>query len=252
MVPLPKIGPGSAFEPLQIRRGEKVFVLTGAGISAESGVRTFRDAGGLWEEHRIEDVATPEGFARDPQLVWRFYGARRNQVHAVRPNPAHLALAKIEEQIGSDLFLCTQNVDPLHEAAGSRRVLHMHGELCKTRCSSCERPPFEDSTAPETVPRCDCGALLRPHVVWFGEIPLGMDAIYDALRECDLFVAIGSSGAVHPAAGFVSHLRNVPNSRGRFARCIYVGLQKPDNSHAFDECRLGKAGDLVPSLFQVR
>ena len=139
MVPLPKIGPGSAFEPLQIRRGEKVFVLTGAGISAESGVRTFRGAGGLWEEHRIEDVATPEGFARDPQLVWRFYGARRNQVHAVRPNPAHLALAKIEEQIGSDLFLCTQNVDPLHEAAGSRRVLHMHGELCKTRCSSCER-----------------------------------------------------------------------------------------------------------------
>ena len=251
MIPLPRVGPGKQFPPLQVSRGEKVFVLTGAGISAESGVRTFRDAGGLWEEHRIEDVATPEGFARDPQLVWRFYGARRKQVDSVKPNPAHLALARLEERLGDDFFLCTQNVDPLHEAAGSRRVLHMHGELCKTRCSRCARPAFEDSSAPQEPPRCSCGGLLRPHVVWFGEIPFGMGRIYEALQDADLFVTIGSSGAVHPAAGFVSHLRNVPNARGKFARCVYVGLERPDNAHAFDECRLGKAGELVPSLFEV-
>ena len=252
MIPLPRIGPGNAFEPLRLARGERVFVLTGAGISAESGLKTFRDAGGLWEEHRIEDVATPEGFARDPRLVWRFYGERRKQAASVRPNPAHLALARLEQRLGDDFFLCTQNVDPLHEAAGSIRVLHMHGELCKTRCSRCARAPFEDVSAPEGLPRCPCGALLRPHVVWFGEIPLGMGAIHDALQECDVFVTVGSSGAVHPAAGFVSHLRNVPNSRGRFARCVYLGLERPDNAHSFDECRLGKAGELLPSLFEVR
>lgn len=252
MIPLPRIGPASAFEPLRVARGERVFVLTGAGISAESGLRTFREAGGLWEEHRIEDVATPEGFARDPGLVWRFYGERRKQVASVRPNPAHLALARLEEQLGDAFFLCTQNVDPLHEAAGSRRVLHMHGELCKTRCSRCSRPPFDDSSAPDGLPRCECGALLRPHVVWFGEIPFGMGAIHDALEECDVFVTVGSSGAVHPAAGFVSHLRNVPNSRGRFARCVYLGLERPDNARSFDECRLGRAGELLPLLFEVR
>ena len=253
MVPLPKIAPGRDFPPLRIAASERVFVLTGAGISAESGVRTFRDAGGLWEEHRIEDVATPKGFSRDPRLVWRFYSERRKQVAAVQPNPAHLALAELQQRIGERLFLCTQNVDPLHEKGGSRDVHHMHGELLKTRCESCDRAPFEDPRAyGDEVPRCDqCGGRLRPHVVWFGEVPFGMERIYRALEECDLFVTVGSSGAVHPAAGFVSHLRHNPNAQGRFARCVYVGIERPDNTHAFDECRLGKAGELVPALFDL-
>jgi NAD-dependent deacetylase len=249
MVPLPKIGPGKEFEPLRVGAGDRVFVLTGAGISAESGVRTFRDAGGLWEEHRIEDVATPEGFARDPRLVWRFYSDRRRHAVSVRPNAAHLALANLEAQLRDRLFLCTQNVDALHEKAGSRGVLHMHGELLKSHCDSCDRPPFPDETPYEDLPRCHCGGLLRPHVVWFGEMPFGLPEIYAALEACDLFVTVGSSGAVYPAAGFVSHLRHTPNARGRFARCVYLGLERPDNSYAFDECRLGKAGDLLPYLF---
>jgi NAD-dependent deacetylase len=275
MVPLTKIGPGGEFPPLRIGPGERVFVLTGAGISAESGVATFRDAGGLWERHRIEDVATPEGFARDPRLVWRFYSERRKQAGAVQPNPAHLALARLGRRLGpaaggglgptlvavtegvksvlpGRLFLCTQNVDPLHEKAGSTGVAHMHGELLRTRCESCDRPPFPDESLHlEGVPRCDCGARLRPHVVWFGEVPLGLPEIFEALNDCDLFVTVGSSGAVYPAAGFVSHLRNVPNVRGQFARCVYVGLEKPENAHSFDECRLGKAGDLLPTLFEI-
>ena len=247
MFPLPKIGPGQGFKPLRVGRGQRVFVLTGAGISAESGVRTFRDAGGLWEEHRIEDVATPEGFARDPQLAWRFYAERRRQVGTVHPNPAHLALAALQQQIGERLFLCTQNVDPLHEKAGSSGVLHMHGELLMSRCSDCGREPFRDETAWDALPHCDrCGELLRPHVVWFGEVPFGMDRIFAALDECDLFVTVGSSGAVYPAAGFVSHLRHA--GRGK---CVYVGLERPENAHSFDECRLGKAGELLPSLFEI-
>ena len=246
MVPIPKIAPGNEFGPLLIKRGERVFVLTGAGVSAESGVPTFRDAGGLWEQHRVEDVATPEGFERAPELVWRFYSERRKKAATVQPNAAHLALARLGEQIGDDLFLCTQNVDALHERAGSRGVWHMHGRLLSTRCSECSRAPFDDESAYEKAPRCDCGALLRPDVVWFGEMPYGLSRIYQALEDCDLFVTVGSSGAVYPAAGFVSHLRHL----GR-ARCIYVGLEKPENAHAFDECRLGKAGDLVPSLFKL-
>ena len=263
MVPLPKIGPGAEFAPLAVTPGERVFVLTGAGISAESGVRTFRGAGGagsagdgrspqggasiaLWYEHRLEDVATPEGFERDPQLVWRFYSERRKLAASVQPNPAHLALAKLEERMGERLFLCTQNVDALHEKAGSREVLHMHGQLLATRCSKCDRAPFPDPSAYESPPRCDCGALLRPHVVWFGEMPFGLAQIYRALEACDLFLTVGSSGAVYPAAGFVSHLRHL----GR-ARCVYVGLERPENAHSFDECRLGKAGELLPSLFRI-
>ena len=252
MVPLTKTGPGRDFPPLRIEAKSQVFVLTGAGISAESGVATFRDANGLWEQHRVEDVATPEGFLRDPLLVWRFYSERRRQVAKVQPNPAHLALARLGEALGDRLFLCTQNVDPLHEQAGSRGVLHMHGELCSTRCASCDRAPFSDQAVYfDRVPSCDCGGQLRPDVVWFGEVPLSLPRIFAALERCDLFVTVGSSGAVHPAAGFVSHLRNVPNARGQFARCVYLGLEKPDNAHSFDECRLGRAGDLLPSLFRV-
>ncbi len=258
MINIPRVAEGEKFAPLRIGKGERAFVLTGAGISAESGVKTFRDAGGLWEEHEIADVATPEGFARDPALVWRFYSERRRQALFVQPNPAHLALARLEAQLGDGYFLCTQNVDPLHEKGGSERVLHMHGELLRTSCS---RPgctltePFADERLyldAEALPRCACGSLLRPHVVWFGEVPLGMRLISRALGECDIFITIGSSGSVYPAAGLVSHLRNVPSVRtGRHARTIYVGLEKPENAHCFDECRLGKAGELLPTMFEI-
>ena len=253
MIPLPRVAAGFAFPPISIRRGTRVFVLTGAGISAESGIRTFRDAGGLWEQHSLDDVATPEGFERDPRLVWRFYSDRRVQARGVAPNPAHHALARLGHFLGEDLFLCTQNVDPLHERAGSRGVLHMHGELLRTRCSRCERPSFQDEQPyPDGPPLCACGAPLRPDVVWFGEIPKGMEEIGAAVSSCDLFVTVGSSGSVYPAAGLVSHVRNFPSARtGQFARTIYVGVERPENAHAFDECRLGKAGELLPDLFRL-
>jgi NAD-dependent deacetylase len=237
-------------EPIDLSPGARVFVLTGAGISAESGIRTFRDAGGLWEEHRIEDVASPEGFLRDPMLVWRFYSQRRAQTRTCRPNAAHLALAELERALGDRLFLCTQNVDGLHEAAGSLRVHHMHGELDKTRCSRCDRPPFYDARGWEDeLPVCDrCGALLRPHICWFGEVPFGLDVIARALEEADVFVTVGSSGVVYPAAGFVRAVRH--RARGP-ARTVYVGPEIPDNGAGFDEHRLGRATAVLPGLFRT-
>ena len=222
----------------------RVFVLTGAGISAESGVRTFRDANGLWEQYRFEEVASPEGWARDAALVWRFYSQRRAQVLTVKPNAAHVALAKLEERIGERLFLCTQNVDPLHELGGSKRVVHMHGELLKSRCESCDVPPFDDDKTYETeIARCACGGRIRPHIVWFGEVPFFLDEIQGALLAADVFVTIGSSGAVYPAAGLVRA------ARVRGTRTVYVGPERPDNASAFDECILGKATEVVPTLF---
>lgn len=237
-----RVAPHSSFAPLAIAPGERVFILTGAGISAESGIRTFRDAGGLWEEFRFEEVASPEGWARHPEAVWRFYSQRRAQALACEPNPAHRALAALEARLAGRLFLCTQNVDDLHEKGGSARVCHMHGELYKTRCESCSRAPFDDRRSYDAIPRCTCGARLRPHIVWFGEVPFAMDVIARALDACDVFVTIGSSGAVYPAAGFVAAVR------GR-ARTVYVGPEEPDNAYVFDECRLGKAGEAVPGLF---
>jgi NAD-dependent deacetylase len=224
-------------------------VLTGAGISAESGIRTFRDANGLWEQYRFEEVASPEGWAADPELVWRFYGERRKQAATCQPNAAHRALADLERILGPRLFLCTQNVDDLHEKAGHGRVVHMHGELMKSRCESCSSPPFADATAHAVIPRCGCGARVRPHIVWFGEIPFEMDRIADELEACDVFVTIGSSGAVYPAAGFVSAVRARGLRDGRIARTVYVGPEAPDNASMFDECRLGRAGEAVPVLF---
>lgn len=239
--------------PIDLRPDSRVFILTGAGISAESGIRTFRDANGLWEEHRVQDVASPEGFERDPALVWRFYAARRAQALTVAPNPAHRALAALEQALGDGLFLCTQNVDHLHEAGGSREVTHMHGELFRTRCSDerCPTLPFHDERHDfAELPRCACGALLRPHIVWFGEMPFELYSIARRLRDCDLFVTIGSSGNVYPAAGFVREIR-YRREMGDAVRSVYVGLERPENAASFDEVRLGKAGELVPELFRV-
>ncbi len=235
------------FAPIEVSSRDRVFVLTGAGISAESGLATFRDANGLWEDHRVEDVASPEGWERNPELVWQFYSQRREQAARARPNAAHRALAALEEELGDSLFLCTQNVDPLHAAAGSRRVVHMHGELMKSRCERDHAEPFEDCRGyigAAALPRCACGGRIRPHICWFGEIPYEMDRITEALANCTLLVTIGSSGAVYPAAGFVMAARRVG------ATTVYVGREQPENCQAFHECRLGMAGDVVPNLFR--
>jgi NAD-dependent deacetylase len=232
-------------DPIVIGPTDHVFILTGAGISAESGIRTFRDAGGLWESHRFEEVASPEGFARDPHLVWRFYSQRRAQMVDCQPNAAHRALGELGRQLGDRLFLCTQNVDDLHERGGSTQLLHMHGELGKTRCDACALPAFVDaSTYLGELPLCRCGGRLRPDIVWFGEVPMGMSAIAQALDRATVFVTIGSSGAVYPAAGFVHSVRS-------HARAIYVGPERPDNDWGFDEVRTGTAVEIVPSLFRV-
>lgn len=218
-----------------------IVILTGAGISAESGIDTFRSAGGLWEQHRVEDVATPEGFARNPNLVLNFYDMRRAALANVAPNPAHDALARLERAFAGDLLLVTQNVDDLHERGGSARVLHMHGELKSALCTSCEtRSPWL-GTMIERPPCPVCRApTLRPDVVWFGEMPYQMGRIYRALERCDLFVSIGTSGAVYPAAGFVQEAR----SNG--ARCLELNLERSKGSRFFHETRLGPASVLVP------
>lgn len=228
-----------------------MFVLTGAGISAESGIATFRDANGLWENHRVEEVATPEAFATGPALVWRFYAQRRAQAQTVAPNPGHRALAALEERLGDRFFLCTQNVDHLHEAAGSRRVLHMHGELGKSRCSdpACERAPFDDDRSDFSagLPRCACGELQRPHIVWFGEVPFAMHEIKRRIQRATVFVCVGSSGVVYPAAGLVGEM-TYRKSMGEPVRSIYVGLERPANADAFDQVVLGKAGEVLPTF----
>ncbi|WP_122816010.1 NAD-dependent deacylase [Nocardioides pantholopis] len=220
----------------------RIVVLTGAGISAESGVPTFRDADGLWAGHRVEDVATPEAFEHQPGVVQRFYDTRRAALAAVEPNPAHEALARLERAIGDDLLVVTQNIDDLHERAGSHRVLHMHGELLSALCVACrEQVPWSGDLADQPpCPRCGAVAL-RPDVVWFGEIPYGMDHILEALEGCDLFVSIGTSGAVYPAAGFVQ----AAASYG--ARTLELNLEPSEGSVYFDESRLGPAGELVPA-----
>lgn len=192
----------------------KIFVLTGAGVSAESGLGAFRDKDGMWTRYDLSEVATPEGFARNPALVRDFYNARRANLAGATPNAAHRALARLEAELearGGELFLCTQNVDDLHEKGGSRRVIHMHGELSVTRCHHCQatRPDVEPLTAEAVCEACGHDGGARPHVVWFGEMPLYMDMIEDALAEADLFVSIGTSGSVYPAAGFVAEARSM-------------------------------------------
>lgn len=220
----------------------RVVVLTGAGISAESGVPTFRDSDGLWEGHRVEDVATPEGFAHDPVTVQKFYDERRSALALVEPNPAHFALARLGEALGDDLVLVTQNIDDLHERAGSTGVLHMHGEAYKAWCTECgHRWPWRTTLVDE--PPCPgCGQrALRPDVVWFGEMPYDMDRIQIELSRADLFVSIGTSGAVYPAAGFVQQARRYG------ARTLELNLVPSEGSFFFHEARQGRAGDLVPA-----
>jgi NAD-dependent deacetylase len=218
-----------------------IVILTGAGISAESGIDTFRGGGGLWEQHRVEEVATPEAFARDPELVLRFYDMRRAAIQDKEPNPAHFALARLDAKWPGELLIVTQNVDDLHERAGARRVLHMHGEHLNAWCTACDlRSPWRGPLI-DRPPCPECGArALRPDVVWFGEMPYRMDEIYAALREADLFVSIGTSGAVYPAAGFVR------DSREWGARTLELNLERSQGSAWFDETRLGPAGELVP------
>lgn len=232
---------------IHISASDHVFTLTGAGVSAESGIPTFRGVGGLWRNYRIEEVASPYAWQRDPRMVWEFYSMRRRVAAQAKPNPAHFALTELEEKLGERLFLCTQNVDNLHEQAGAQRVIHMHGELFKSRCDTCSRPPFADSNTyepPGELPRCGCGGRIRPHICWFGEMPFEMGRIYDALEHCTVFVAIGTSGVVEPAASFAAHCRHR-------ARTVYVGPEEPANSPAFDERYLGTAAKLLPSLFAL-
>ena len=226
---------------------QNIFVLTGAGISAESGLGTFRDkrGEGIWAKFDPMKLATPEAFARDPEAVLAFYDLRRRNLLNAKPNAAHFALARLEDALGKrddSLTLVTQNIDDLHERAGSRRVIHMHGELLKARCGRCEavRRWLDDLTISDICPNCCDAGALRPHVVWFGEMPLALDLIDQALRKADLFVAVGTSGAVYPAAGFVAE------ARAYGLRTCEINLEAADNADLFDEQRLGPASETVP------
>lgn len=223
----------------------RIVVLTGAGISAESGIKTFRAADGLWENHKIEEVATPEAFVANPELVHRFYNLRRKPIaeQQVSPNQAHLALAKLQQANNIELTLVTQNIDDLHESAGSDKVLHMHGEILKIRCTESNQV-FDCAVDISINDKCDCCNLtstLRPHIVWFGEMPLYMDYIYQKLSECDLFVAIGTSGNVYPAAGFVE----VANNAG--AQSLELNLEASNVANQFAKAEYGAATEVVPA-----
>jgi len=234
-------------EKILVGPEDRVFVLTGAGVSAESGLKTFRDQGGLWEGHRVEDVATPEAWEEDATRVWRFYSERRKGAGKVEPNAAHRALAELEAAIGDRFFLCTQNVDDLHERAGTRRLVHMHGELFVSRCEDGCSAPFADRALYETedaIARCGCGARIRPHIVWFGEIPLEMERIQREIARSTVMLVVGTSGAVYPAANFVRWA-------GERVRKYYIGPEEPLNAHAFTRLALGNAGEVLPGLVQA-
>ena len=219
-----------------------IVILTGAGVSAESGIDTFRAKEGLWEKHRIEDVATPEAFARDPDLVLRFYDMRRDTIQKAQPNAAHHALARLDAAWPGELTIVTQNVDDLHERAGAKRLIHMHGEHLSAWCTACDargawRGALIDRPA---CPACGMAAL-RPDIVWFGEMPYRMEEIDSAIARADLFVSIGTSGAVYPAAGYVRTARHCG------AQTLELNLDPSQGSIFFDESRMGLAGNLVPA-----
>jgi NAD-dependent deacetylase len=232
-----------------MQKAANIVILTGAGISKESGLETFRDTGGIWSRVSIEEVATPEAFARDPARVHAFYNARRRSLleGAVAPNAAHLALARLERAWPGGFLLVTQNIDNLHERAGSRKLLHMHGEILKARCLVCgaTSPWEQDLDLESPCPACGTAGALRVAVVWFGEMPLGMERIYEALEECGLFLSIGTSGSVYPAAGFVEELR----AAGR-ARRVELNLEPSEGQALFDEQRYGPASEIVPAYVE--
>lgn len=227
-----------------------VLVLTGSGVSAESGIPTFRGAGGLWENHPFERLASPEGFRADPALVWRFYSERRRGAASRQPNPGHSALAELERRLGDRFLLVTQNVDGLHARAGSQRVVEIHGNLFRTKCSVCDRKPFEDHRTYDSPPRCDqCGGLLRPDVVWFGEMLdpdhlVRIEAFLALAQRAGrpIFVAAGTSGVVYPAAGFVDLARQYD------AETWLINLEPADNAHRFHHFVQGKSGEVLPRL----
>lgn len=223
-----------------------IAILTGAGISAESGIKTFRDASGMWEQYRIEEVATPEAYVRNPRLVHDFYNARRRQLATVQPNPAHRALAELGERFPGEVTVVTQNIDDLHERAGSRQVIHMHGELLKIRCvrSGTVVPAMRDVGPDDRCACCHPPSPLRPHVVWFGEAPLELERIFATLSRCDLFLAIGTSGLVYPAAGFVE----MAGAAG--AHTVELNLEPSAVSEAFTERIYGPATQVVPAYVQ--
>lgn len=223
-----------------------IVILTGAGVSAESGLATFRDSGGLWENHDPMTIATPEAFRRDPALVYRFYNARRNQLREVSPNAAHLALALLQARFPGEVFLVTQNVDDLHERGGSAQVCHMHGELNKMLCQACDAslPATFDYDGASICPCCGAPGKLRPDIVWFGEIPYHMDSIAEHLRRCDLFVAVGTSGVVYPAAGFVQE------ALGNGAFTVEINPRLSDVTGYFHQQRRGTATVEVAALVQ--
>ncbi len=225
---------------------ERIFILTGAGISAESGLGTFRDEDGLWTEYNLEDVASIDGYMRDPKLVLDFYNLRRKNLSKADHNLAHSALAALEtdwREKGGNVFICTQNVDDLHERAGSVDVAHMHGQLTKARCEACSEVFVwtEDLDVETRCPHCGVGGYVRPHIVWFGEMPFEMERIYEELVLADLFVSIGTSGAVYPAAGFVSEARRAG------IRTMEINLAPSDNADEFDDTLYGKASETVPA-----
>jgi NAD-dependent deacetylase len=223
---------------------QRVVVLTGAGISKESGISTFRDADGLWAKYDVEEVATPEAFARNPALVHEFYNMRRREVQKVKPNPAHDALVRLEREYSGRVTVVTQNVDPLHGQAGSRRLVHMHGELLKAWCRSCNsRMPWTHDIETTTVcPKCRAAGAMRPDIVWFGEMPYHMEEIYAALQKCDLFISIGTSGNVYPAAGFVAAARSTG------AHTVELNLEPSEGVSLFAEAIHGPATAVVPAF----
>lgn len=237
-------------ELLPVLHSGNLVVLTGAGVSAESGIKTFRDSNGLWENHDVHEVASPEGFQKDPHLVNRFYNLRRAQLKEVKPNSGHLALAELETLLGDRFFLITQNVDNLHERAGSKRILHMHGELSKIRCTATEDHVRESDGDITPEMRCSflnqtknsCNAPMRPHIVWFGEMPMGMGTIKRKVEECKYFISIGTSGVVYPAAGLVNN--------ARYVRATTIEMNLENTGGPFDYRYQGKFGTLFPQLLE--
>ena len=223
---------------------QRIVILTGAGLSAESGLSTFRDKDGIWAKHNIEDVATPQAFARDPERVLEFYNTRRKGAAGVKPNAAHEALARLEKEHPGEVLTVTQNIDPLHEMAGTRRLIHMHGEILKALCAHCgAKEPWQDDLSTQLVCQvCNKSGGMRPDVVWFGEMPYGMEEIYQALGQCELFLSIGTSGSVYPAAGFVME------ARAAGAHTVELNLEPSEGASQFARAIHGPATQVVPAF----